>query len=384
MRTREIRTDKWMMVIGLSFIIYHLSFSPARAQQVSVEATISPIEILLGEQAEVTVKATMPEGAKSEFPVFQQRKEVIFNEPVMRKDLTPGIELLDSKELGVKGLENGFVERTVVYRITSFYDSLYYLPPFVVKVDGKDYASKSLALKVLTMEVDTLHPENFFPPKGVQQNPFLWSEWSLSFWLSVLMVVLMALGYYFYLRLRDNKPILAPVRIVKRLLPHQKAMREIEALRIEHRTMNDDNQESQKEYYTRLTDALRKYIEERYGFSAMEMTSAEIIDRLMKAPDAKSLDELRMLFQTADLVKFAKYSTLINESDANLMSAIEFINETKMENMPTRETVKPQLTEEQQRSERQRTTLRFVVIGIGLVCLYLLGYVIYSVYSLLV
>jgi hypothetical protein len=245
-------------------------------------------------------------------------------------------------------------------------------------------ASKSLALKVLTMEVDTLHPENFFPPKGVQQNPFLWSEWSLSFWLSVLMVVLMALGYYFYLRLRDNKPILAPVRIVKRLLPHQKAMREIEALRIEHRTMNDDNQESQKEYYTRLTDALRKYIEERYGFSAMEMTSAEIIDRLMKAPDAKSLDELRMLFQTADLVKFAKYSTLINESDANLMSAIEFINETKMENMPTRETVKPQLTEEQQRSERQRTTLRFVVIGIGLVCLYLMGYVIYSVYSLLV
>ena len=36
-----------------------------------------------------------------------------------------------------------------------------------------------------------------------------------------------------------------------------------------------------------------------------------------------------MLFQTADLVKFAKYNTLINENDANLVNAIEFINQTK-------------------------------------------------------
>jgi hypothetical protein len=368
------RPDHWLLtMISVLFIIYHLSYSSAAAQKVSVEATISPIEMLVGEQAKVTVKATMPEGAKAVFPVFKRTQE-----------LTPGVEVLGSEELGVKGLDNGFVERTVVYTLTSFDDSLFYLPPFTVKVDDRDYKSKNLALKVLTVEVDTLHPENFFPQKTVQQNPFLWSEWSPSFWLSVLMVVLMLLAYYFYLRLRDNKPILAPVRIVKRLLPHQKAMREIEALRVERRGLNDDNQESQKEYYTRLTDTLRKYIEERYGFSAMEMTSTEIIERLMKAPDAKSLDELRMLFQTADLVKFAKYSTLINENDANLMSAIEFINETKVENMPTQETVKPQLTVEQQRSERQRTVLRWVIGGIAVVCIYLLAYIVYNVYSLIV
>ena len=379
MRTREIRTDKWMMVIGLSFIISHLSFSPARAQQVSVEATISPIEILLGEQAEVTVKATMPEGAKSEFPVFQQRKEVIFNEPVMRKDLTPGIELLDSKELGVKGLENGFVERTVVYRITSFYDSLYYLPPFVVKVDGKDYASKSLALKVLTMEVDTLHPENFFPPKGVQQNPFLWSEWSLPFWLSVCMLVLLALCYYLYLRLRDNKPIITHIRIVKRLLPHQKAMQEIEQIKADKMVSSENS----KEYYTKLTDTLRKYIEERYAFNAMEMTSSEIIERLTASQDQKALDELRELFMTADLVKFAKYSTLINENDKNLVSAIDFINQTKLENQPVEEKVKPQLSEEDQRTQKSRRVLKTVITLISVVCAGLFGYVAYTLYQLL-
>ncbi len=360
-------------MISLSFVICQLPFAKTVAQTISVEARIDSIEMFVGQQTHVTVTATMPEGAKAAFPVFRPSEY-----------LTPGVEVLSSTELGVHGIENGFVERSVVYTLTSFDDTLYYLPPFVVNVDGKTYESKSLALKVLTFEVDTLHPERIFPPKDVQQNPFLWSDWSLSFWLSVVMLLLMAVGYYLYLRLRDNKPIIATIRIVKRLLPHQKAMREIEALRTEHRGMNDDNQESQKEYYTKLTDALRRYIEERYGFSAMEMTSAEIIERLTKDPDTKLLDELRQLFQTADLVKFAKYSTLINESDANLMSAIEFINETKQENLPTEETVKPQLTAEEQRSQKERTALKWTVVGIAVVCIVLLVYVVYSVYQLLV
>jgi hypothetical protein len=148
--------------------------------------------------------------------------------------------------------------------------------------------------------------------------------------------------------------------------------------------MNEDNQESQKEYYTKLTDALRRYIEERYGFSAMEMTSSEIIDRLMKSPDAKSLNELRQLFSTADLVKFAKYSTLINENDANLMNALEFINETKLENMPTEEVVKPELTQEEQRTNKTRKALKWTVIVIAAVCAVLLVYIVYNIYQLLV
>nr|MCR5819163.1 hypothetical protein [Prevotella sp.] len=294
-----------------------------------------------------------------------------------------GVEVLNSKEEGVSGKENGYVERSVIYTLTSFDDSLYYLPPFEVKVDGAPYKSKSLALKVLTVEVDTLHPEKFFGPKTVQNNPFIWSDWELSFWLSVALLVLLAVSYYLYLRLRDNKPIIATIRIVKRLLPHQKAMKAIEELRVERKGMGDDSQESQKDYYTKLTDTLRRYIEERYGFSAMEMTSTEIIERLMKSPDSKSLDELRMLFQTADLVKFAKYSTLINENDANLMSAIEFINETKLENMPTEETVKPQLTQEEMRSNKERKALKATIIAFSVVSIGLLIYIIYNLYQLL-
>ena len=342
--------------------------------QVTVEAVIDSIEMLIGEQVHVTVTATMKEGAKSEFPVFKPTQELI-----------PGVEVLSSTELGAKGRENGLIDRSVVYTLTSFDDTLYYLPPFVVKVDGKPYKSKSLALKVVGIEVDTLHAEQFFGPKDVQDNPFQWSDWSLLFWLSTLLLLLMAVGYYFYLRLRDNKPIITRIRIVKRLLPHQKAMKEIEQIRADKM----QNSENAKEYYTKLTDTLRKYIEDRYGFNAMEMTSSEIIERLEQALSADTQTaetmkaELRQLFTTADLVKFAKYSTMINENDANLVSAIDFINQTKLENVPTEETVKPELTEADQRTVKTRRVLKAIIGTIAVACAALFGYVCYGLYQLL-
>ncbi len=356
-----------LMFICISLASFLFSPSIVKAQ-VSVEAVIDSIQIFVGQQAHVTLTATAKESAKIEFPQFKPTEYI-----------TPGVEVLDRKELEQQPQDNGFVSRRMVYTMTSFDDTLYYLPPMTVKIDGKPYKSKSLALKVLTIEVDTLHADQFFGPKDVQDNPFQWSDWSLPFWLSVLMLVLLAIGYCLYLRLRDNKPIISHIRIVKRLLPHQKAMKEIEQIKADKMVSSENS----KEYYTKLTDTLRKYIEERFGFNAMEMTSSEIIDRLMSTKDQKSLDELRQLFTTADLVKFAKYSTLINENDANLVNAIEFINQTKLENVPVEEMVKPQLSEEDQRSQKTRRVLKYFITAIAVVCLMIFGYVVFVLYSLL-
>jgi hypothetical protein len=115
----------------------------------------------------------------------------------------------------------------------------------------------------------------------------------------------------------------------------------------------------------------------------MEMTSSEIIERLTATQDQKALDELRQLFTTADLVKFAKYSTLINENDMNLVNAIEFINQTKLENMPTEETVKPQLSEEDQRSVKARRTLKALITALVVGSVILFAYVAYATYQLI-
>ena len=320
--------------------------------QVSVEAQIDSIEIFVGQQVHLTLTAHAKENAKVEFPVFQPTQYI-----------TPGVEVLNSEQRPDVSQDNGFMSRSMVYTLTSFDDTLYYLPPMTVKIDGKPYKSKSLALKVLTIE----------------DNPFQWSDWSLSFWLSVLMLVLLAVTYYLYLRLRDNKPIIKTIRIVKRLLPHQKAMKEIEQIKADKMVSSENS----KEYYTKLTDTLRKYIEERYGFNAMEMTSSEIIDKLTATQDENAISELRQLFLTADLVKFAKYSTLINENDRNLVNAIDFINQTKQEDVPVEETVKPQLTEEDQRSQKARRVLRTVITLLATVSGLLFVYVVYTLYLLL-
>lgn len=342
----------------LLLMVLITSMLPTFAQS-GVEVEIEPIEMMIGEQALVTVTVQAGEKDRVEFPTFQPRQQIV-----------SGVEVIAAQHPS-----NNILQLT----LTSFDGNLYYLPPFKVKVNGKTVESKSLALKVVEVEVDTTKLDKFFGPKDVQDNPFLWSDWSLSFWLSVLMLVLLAVAYYLYLRLRDNKPIMVRIKIVKRLLPHQKAMKEIEQIKADKMVSS----ENQKEYYTKLTDTLRKYIEERYGFSAMEMTSSEIIERLTDADDQQSLNELRQLFMTADLVKFAKYSTMINENDANLVNAIDFINQTKLENQPTEETVKPQLSEEDQRSQKIRRVLKFVIGGVIVIAALLLCYVIYSIYQLL-
>ena len=338
--------------------------------QASLRATIDPIEILIGDQATVTLTLHAPEDAKVEWPALQPRQMLV-----------PGVEVIKTSRPGQsdEGDSSDEGSQTMTITLTSFDGNLYPLPPFKVKVNGKELQSEELALKVVEVEVDTTQLNKFFGPKDVQDNPFQWSDWAPAFWLSVLMLLLIGLTYWLYLRLRDNKPVIARIKIVKRLLPHQKAMQEIEQIKADKMVTAEDP----KEYYTKLTDTLRKYIEERYGFSAMEMTSTEIIGRLMAEGDEQSLSELRQLFMTADLVKFAKYSTMINENDANLVSAIDFINQTKLENQPQEEVQKPVLSEADQRSQKERRLLKSIIWALSAATVALLGYIIWSVYQLL-
>ena len=349
----------------ISFLLVFMTLGATA--QVKVESKLSSVEMLVGQQVALTVSA-----------MTNESDNVVFPDATM---LPEGIELLECVVIPDEKVDGGKVCHRRDYVLTSFEDTLYYLPPVKVKVNGQEFSANQLALKVLTVDVDTTNYEQYFGPKDVQDNPFDWEldDWAVPFWLSVVLLVLMAVLYYLYIRLRDNKPVIAHIRIVKRLLPHQKAMKAIEEIKAEKMLTSEDP----KEYYTRLTDTLRKYIEERYGFNAMEMTSSEIIDQLMKNADQESLSELRQLFLTADLVKFAKYSTLINENDANLVSAVDFINKTKIEQPVNQQEVKPQYTEEEQQTIKRRMALKITIAVLAVCCLAVFGAIAYYIYELL-
>lgn len=337
---------------------------PLNAQKINVEATLDSISVFIGQQTGLHVETMVKEGQRVQFPIYQPLHEIV-----------PGVEVVETLPMDTEIVDNGFLRIRAHYILTSFDDTLYCIPPIPVKVDGKEFKSKALALKVLDVEVDTLHPNQFFPPKDVQNNPFMWQEWRDIILLSLLDLMILVLTIVFFIRLRSNKPISLKVRIIKKIPAHQKALNSIDKIKVSSNTLT---LEDTKAYYTQLTETLRKYMQERFGFNAMEMTSAEIIERLKKEKDQQKLNELTMLFETADLVKFAKYSVAIGENDRNLISAVDFINNTKQENAPTEERIEPNVTEQQRQTMRLRVSLKWATIIGSVLTLCLLAYIIWQ------
>lgn len=348
MKKNILHISKLVAIIGLLL----MGVSKADAQ-VTVDAKIDSLQLMIGEQAKVELEVSLNANQKLQLPLL--------NDTLVR-----GVEILEIAKPDTQMLNAG--KRMLVkqeYTITSFDSALYYLPPFEVLVDDMPYRSKALALKVYSVPVDTLNPDQFFGPKSIREVSIIWEDISMIFWLTLLMVALGGLGYYLFKRFKDNKPIIRKVKVEPKLPPHTLALQEIERIKGDKSLRIADP----KTYYTELTDVLRTYMAERFGFNAMEMTSCEIIDKLLETNDKDSIRELKYLFETADLVKFAKHSPLMNENDMNLVNAVDFINNTKVEPDPDAKPEPTEITIEEKRSKQGRMVLlgSMVVIGIAVV-----------------
>ena len=74
-----------------------------------------------------------------------------------------------------------------------------------------------------------------------------------------------------------------------------------------------------KLYYTRLSDVMRRFLEDRLSVDSMDRTTAEIAADLRRAappPDAGTLESIIDFLQAADLVKFAKAEPPLPEAAA--------------------------------------------------------------------
>lgn len=351
------------VIFGWMFLVAML---PVNAQQVTVDASIDSLQLLIGQQAKIKLEVSLDANQKLQMPM-------------LRDTIVRGVEILDIAKPDTQLLNNG--KRMLVnqeYTITSFDSALYYLPPFEVLVNDVPYQSKALALKVYSVPVDTLNPDNFFGPKSIRESSILWEDISGIVWRFLLFAALGGLICYLFVSFINNKPIIKKIKVKQKLPAHIQALQEIERIKADkHLRMTDP-----KNYYTELTDVLRTYLAERFTFNAMEMTSAEIIDKLLEIKDKESIQELKILFQTADLVKFAKHLPLMNENDMNLVNAVDFINQTKVEVDPN---AKPEPTEiivEEKRSKGSRIALQVSMGIIAIIMLLLLFQMAKGIYNL--
>ena len=328
---------------ALVAVLLALTAAVTAQAQVSVEAKIDSLELLIGEQTRVHLEVSMDADSKFSLPALRVRDTIV-----------AGVEVLEVSQPDTQRINSG--KRWLVkqdYLVTSFDSALYYLPPMEVRVGDRSYFSRALALKVYSVPVDTLHPEVFFPNKDILRVPLNWGDIAPLVWSLVMLLLLGAAAVFLFIRLRDNKPIIKIIKVQPKRPPHVVAMENIEKIKADKKVQLSNP----KQYYTDLTEVLRCYIRERFGFNAMEMTSSEIIEMLLRDNDRESLADLRRLFETADLVKFAKYAPLMNVNDMNLVNAIEFINGTKIEEDPNAKKEPTEIKVVEHRSKRERTLL---------------------------
>lgn len=251
------------------------------------------------------VRAQMALGADT--IVLGDQTEVLF---------PSGQELLPGGEVQVLGVQTDSATGMMRARVTCFEPGEHWLKA------GVD----SLPLVVLDVDVDTSTAEirDIAP---IERVPYTF--WEIFRWVLLALVVL-AVGFVVWWLLAHRQKVqqvLGLATPVDTRNPYERASEALEALR-EQRLWQAGKV---KDYYTELTDIVRRFIEEATGIRATEMTSDETVAELERGEWGKESGErrtqselLRSIFATADLVKFAKSEPLPHEHEAALRSATVF------------------------------------------------------------
>ncbi|MCC8143827.1 MAG: hypothetical protein LIO97_07985 [Tannerellaceae bacterium] len=296
----------------LLFILILGTASGLSAQRTLIDVSLDSAAILIGEQTalRLTVTTDRDKAVQIQLPM----------DMLMR-----GVEILTVSRPDTSYIENNrmLVKQNVL--LTSFDAELYLLPPVRV-VDGVDTVySERLALKVSTIPVNADAPDEFFDIKTVWGPPFVLADYYPFIYGVLLALFLICVIGYILKRLRNRQSLMPVKKAAPKLPPHEQAIRELNEIKQQKLWQ----QGRSKEYYTQITDTLRKYIVDRFGINAMEMTSAEILDILRKEEDASQVySNLQQILQLADFVKFAKMHPLPDENDLSLVNAYLFINQT--------------------------------------------------------
>ena len=289
----------------------------AGAQQTLIDVKVDTADILIGEQTTLHVTVT----------TAPNRRIII---PLPGDTLMTGVEVLSVSDADSTIADGRLVIRRDIL-VTSFDSSLYLLPPFVA-IDGSDtIESDQVALKVSTVPVDVDNPEQFYDIKDVWKPPFVLADYyPWIFGILTALFIICVIGYLIQRYRRHQSEV--PVKSAEpELPPYEVAIRELDSIKDQKLWQQGLN----KEYYTQVTDTLRRYISRRYGVNAMEKTSEEILAIIERETDERSVyDTLRQVLRLSDYVKFAKLHPLPDENDESMRNAYLFVNQTKRTEAP--------------------------------------------------
>ncbi len=303
--------------ILLLLVAVFFSFEGVAQQNKPAEKAVVKADTLrrfIGQQVVLTINVQAPATKKVFWPAIP--------------DSLGKLEVIKRSAIDtIKGAEKNWKQYSQKLTVTSFDTGYIAFPklPFRTGV-GKDTSmivSDSVILQYTTVPVDTTKAIKDI--KDVMHAPVTGGEilpWILAVMLLGAIAVII---YTIYLRRKSNKPLIL-FKPKPEVPAHVKALEALNLLKEESLWKRG----KYKEYYTGLTDILREYLEQRFGVMAQEMTSDEILEALKElALQERTIDRLRSLFFTADMVKFAKGVPEANENEENIGTAYDFVETTK-------------------------------------------------------
>lgn len=306
---------KKITYILFSLVMLQCAFS-ATANNTLINAKMDSTLLLMGKKTAIHVEVVQDKGQKGFF----------VNEGA--DTLNAFVEVSERLQADTTDLGNDRIQINRDIIVQSFDSGMYVIPAFKYVIGKDTFKSNELTLKVLPVKVDSL--PNIHDLKPVAEPPFFFSDYLPEFlvkywWLIILVLVLIAAGIYAYFKWFKKGEL--PLRKKEKVIPpYDEAIMKLTQLKSEH--LWEAGQE--KEYFTRLTDILRNYIDRRFEINAMEMTSSQIIDVLRKNEETMPVNEqLSKILEMADFVKFAKMRPLPEDNEVAYQRALNFVNETK-------------------------------------------------------
>lgn len=281
----------------------------------SIKASVDSSQITMGYQTAIRFEIVEKAGSPA---------EVLVDKNAMPSE----IEMIDWVYGDTTDLGNGLVEMKRALIVQSFDSGVYTIPSFLL-VNGPDtLRTKPLTLKVNPVDVSEMKDIN--PIAGAMGFETKWydflPDWITDYWgwiVAALLTIIAGICAYLILTKKVDVPLVPKKKPVP---PYQLAMQRLDHLREENLWQNG----REKEYYTRLTDILRDYLQGRFGINAMEMTSQQIT-RVLSENEATRMPNARMrkILEIADFVKFAKVRPLPDDNHRALAEAVQFVEETK-------------------------------------------------------
>ena len=296
--------------IFFAFSFLFASYSFAATDEVTVTARAFPDKFTIGGEIHFLIQVERP-------------KKFSVEPPSRKVDLAPfEIKFIDPFPT-LRGKNR--IRETFTLTLTAFQLGDLTIPPFPIRVRNDSghfdtVLTDPVHVKVGSVGKKKTDKDDIRPIKGpVSMNLSAFRAWVMGI-LAVLLAVLLAAKII----LRRRKGSLADPESLKP--PHERASIELERLKAKGLL----EEKKAKEFYSELSDILRRYLERRFAVTALDCTTRELILEL-KQKDFMSglISKTKEVLENADLVKFAKYDPPRSMAEVTERRILEIVEDTK-------------------------------------------------------